>query len=77
MSDVPSPPLCWYVRRRYIWHKVEAKIPALRKRWAPNRAWGASGATGYRKRGLGPLGWWPVLYVVVEALLRKGKKGKA
>jgi len=30
-----------------IRHKVEAKNPALWKLWAPNRAWGASGATGY------------------------------
>jgi hypothetical protein len=28
-------------------HKVEAKTPALRKKRAPNRARGASGATGY------------------------------
>ena len=28
-------------------HKVEAENLALRKFWAPNRAWGASGATGY------------------------------
>jgi hypothetical protein len=30
-----------------IRHKVEALNPALWKLWAPNRAWGASGATGY------------------------------
>jgi hypothetical protein len=30
-----------------IRHKVEALNPALWKFWAPNRAWGASGATGY------------------------------
>ncbi len=33
--------------QRYISHKVEAKNPALRKKRAPDRAWGASGATGY------------------------------
>ena len=32
---------------KVIRHKVEAKNPALRKRRAPNRAWGASGAPGY------------------------------
>jgi hypothetical protein len=30
-----------------IRHKVEALNPALWKFWAPKRAWGASGATGY------------------------------
>jgi hypothetical protein len=36
-----------YEGRRYIKHKVEASNPALWKFWAPNRARGASGATGY------------------------------
>ena len=47
MSDTPNTPLWCNGGRRYIKHKVEALIPALWKLWAPERAWGASGATGY------------------------------
>jgi hypothetical protein len=47
LSDAPPLPMWCHGGRRSVKHKVEALIPALWKFWAPNRAWGASGATGY------------------------------
>jgi hypothetical protein len=48
LRDAFTTPLWCHDRRRYIGHKVEAPNPVLRKFWALERAWGASGATGYR-----------------------------
>src|SRR5918997_3800362 len=73
--------------QRYINHKVEAKIPALWNKRAPDRARGASGATRYlpyplRMRGREGVAWavWDFRHLPDICLRRpgsnKGIRGK-